>query len=239
MSAVSTLAGLASVELGAHNMALPPAFILPFDAATFHEQDFTRYGIARPPSIVRSVTKRQAEYLAGRRAALAALREAGNHATDLPIHADRSPAWPAGFIGSLSHARNLAVAVAMRMNAGVTCVGIDIEELIASDQIPSVRNMAVTCGECEHLAALANLKGWPYALTVAFSTKESFYKATASTIGRIFDFRTLQIVYCDPIEARLEAEIVDTLAPALLAGQRYTLCWIEVRPDVLLTSCAW
>ncbi|KAF1007482.1 MAG: Enterobactin synthase component D [Luteibacter sp.] len=225
--------------LGTHPVALPEAFVLAFDVATFAEDDFHRHGVARPTSIVRSVPKRQAEYLAGRRAALAALREAGSDATDLSIGPDRAPCWPAGFIGSISHATGIAAAIAVTTTAGVNGIGIDVERIGAAEHTEAIRSIALVAHEEAVLASLAAARGWPYALTLAFSAKESFYKATAATVGHFFDFSALRIDACDAHQATLDTRIVETLAPALPTGQRHVVRWVEPSPGVLLTSCAW
>lgn len=226
-------------RLGAHRFALPDAFMLPFDVGFFDENDFKRHHLERPLSITRSVPKRQAEYLAGRRAALAALHEAGSTATDLPIGQNRAPSWPSGFIGSISHTHGIAVAIALPTTVGVSGIGIDIERVMPPNQMAAIRDVAIDEREYDLLASLADARGWPYALTLAFSSKESFYKAAAATVDRLFDFSALRIEACDIANAYLEARIADTLAPGLPAGQRHALRWVDVSPGTLLTSCAW
>ncbi|MCC4590219.1 4'-phosphopantetheinyl transferase superfamily protein [Xanthomonas campestris pv. cannae] len=229
----------ARLALGTHRIAVPDAWLLPFDVDAFDNDDFQRHGLQRPPSIARSVRKRQAEYLAGRRAALAALRAAGSTATDLPIGADRAPLWPAGFLGSLSHTDGLAVAIALPTSAGANGIGLDIERVVAEDQLEAIRNVALDASDCDALAALARVRGWPYALTLGFSAKESFYKAAAATVGRFFDFDALRIEGCDPASGYLDTRIATPLAPALTVGQRHRLRWVDVQPGLLLTSCVW
>jgi enterobactin synthetase component D len=226
-------------SLGTHIFELPDAFILPFDESTFDGQEFERHYIRKPISIARSVPKRQAEYFAGRQAALAALREAGSTAIDLPIGPDRAPLWPAGFIGSISHSLGIAAAIALPITTGVNGIGIDIERVISPTQIAAICDAILNKQEYSLFAPLASTKGWPYILTLAFSAKESFYKATSSTVGRFFDFDALCIEECDIINARLKTRIVKTLAPRLEAGQYHSLRWIDLSPNILLTSCAW
>ncbi|MBO9830234.1 4'-phosphopantetheinyl transferase superfamily protein [Xanthomonas sp. A2111] len=229
----------ARLALGAHRIAMPDAWLLPFDIDAFDNDDFQRHGLQRPPSIARSVRKRQAEYLAGRRAALAALQAAGSAATDLPIGADRAPVWPAGFLGSLSHTDGLAVAIALPASAGANGIGLDVERVVAEDQLEAIRNVALDASDCDALAALARIRGWPYALTLGFSAKESFYKAAAATVGRFFDFGALRVEGCDPDSGHVDTRIATPLAPALTVGQRHRLRWVDVQPGLLLTSCVW
>ncbi|MBB5877477.1 4'-phosphopantetheinyl transferase superfamily protein [Xanthomonas sp. 3498] len=229
----------ARLALGAHRIAVPDAWLLAFEVDAFDSAEFQCHGLQQPASIARSVRKRQAEYLAGRRAALAALRAAGSTATDLPIGADRAPVWPTGFLGSLSHTDGLAVAIAMPVSAGAQGIGLDVERVVAADQLEAIRSLALDASDCAALAGLARVRGWPYALTLGFSAKESFYKAAAATVGRLFDFDALRIEGCDPASGSLDTRIATPLAPALPVGQRHRLHWVEVQPDLLLTSCVW
>jgi len=227
------------VALAHAGLVVPEAFVLAFDTSSFHPGDFALHGIARPEVIRRSVSKRQSEYLAGRRAALAALHSVGSDATDLPIGMDRAPRWPATYIGSVSHTDDIAVATALPAEAGYTGIGLDVEREIGDDVLGSVRELVIDAVEEERLAPLAEVHGWAIAMAVAFSAKESFYKATAATVGRFFDFDALRIVNAPPGADHLEAEVVATLAGGIVAGRRFTLPWMCLDERTVLTSCAW
>jgi len=227
---------LRRLSLERHPGNLPDAFVLPFDMEESDDTHFAHHGIACPPSVARSVPKRRAEYLAGRRVAVAALVEAGSAAGDLAIGPSRAPAWPQGFIGSITHAVGIAAAVAMRENA-VRGVGIDIEHMVAPGAFDAIVQSVVDAAERKVLAALARQFGEPMALTIAFSAKESFYKATAAEVGRVFEFSALKIVDSD--EATIEAEIAETLVPALPAGMRFRLGYSLLDGSTAITSCAW
>lgn len=218
---------------------VPEAFVLAFDTASFHPGDFALHGIAPPDVIRRSVPKRQSEYLAGRRAALAALHAVGCDATDLPIAMDRAPRWPTTFIGSVSHTDDIAVATALPADAGYTGIGLDVEREIGNDMLGAVRELVIDTAEEERLEPLAALHGWSVAMAVAFSAKESFYKATAATVRRFFDFDALRIVNALPGADHLEAEVVTTLAGGIVAGRRFILPWMRLDERTVLTSCAW
>lgn len=224
------------LSLARHPGGLPEAFALSFDAAQSDDADFARHGIACPPSVARSVPKRRAEYLAGRRVAVAALVEAGSAAGDLAIEPSRAPAWPQGFIGSITHAVGIAAAVAVREGA-VRGVGIDIEHVVAKGAFDAIVQSVVDAAEREVLDRLARRIGEPMALTVAFSAKESFYKATAAAVGRVFDFNALKIFNLN--EETIEAEIAQTLIPALPAGMRFCLGYSLLDDSTAITSCAW
>jgi len=239
MTRLTDTESMRRVSLAHAGAFVPEAFVLRFDTASFHVGDFTLHGIARPDAVLRSVPKRQSEYLAGRRAALAALHAAGSDATDLPIGMNRAPRWPATFIGSVSHTDDIAVAVALPADAGYTGIGLDVEREIADDVLASVRELVIDAAEAERLAPLADHLGWHVVLAIAFSAKESFYKATAATVGRFFDFDALRIVSAPPGADHLEAEVVATLPGGIVAGRRFVLPWMRLDDRTLLTSFAW
>jgi len=200
-------------------------------------EDFARTGIACPPAVLRSVPKRQAEYLAGRRAAVAALREQGCDVTDLATATGRAPAWPRGFVGSITHADGIAAAVAMRAGR-VQGIGIDVEHVADAQAVDAIRQIAVSGPECERLAAFAGTLGWPFVLTLAFSAKESFYKAAYASLGRFFDFGALTILRCMPERGIIEAEVTDTLSDSIRTGMRLTITYRRLGERLILTSCA-
>ncbi|PYY68869.1 4'-phosphopantetheinyl transferase, partial [Pseudomonas jessenii] len=81
----------------------PLPFVLPdtvllsthFDSARLASDDFQRSAIEVPASIQRSVAKRQAEFLAGRVCARAALQRLEGLSFIPAIGEDRAPVWPA------------------------------------------------------------------------------------------------------------------------------------------------
>jgi len=230
--------GFNRVALERLPIKVPDAFVLAFEVDTTTPVDFERYGIRCPPSIQRSVPKRQAEYLAGRRVALAALRAQGADALDVDIGQARAPAWPQGFTGSITHTTGIAAAVAMPAES-VRGIGIDIEYIATAETLKAIRETAVNIEECARLDSIAATFGWPFALTLAFSTKESFYKATSATVGRMFDFTALRIVDGASGEGVLEVELAETLAPSLPAGMRFVVSYERMDERSVITSFVW
>ncbi|MEX1827412.1 4'-phosphopantetheinyl transferase [Luteibacter sp. CQ10] len=224
------------LSLAGHPGGWPDAFLLAFGLHEGGADAFVRHGIACPPSVERSVAKRRAEYLAGRRVAVAALREAGAAVHDVAIGENRAPAWPTGFTGSITHASGMAAAVAMP-NRGVRGVGIDIEDVATQSALEAIVQSVVDDDEYRELGDIAQRIGWPMALTVAFSAKESFYKATAATVGRIFEFTALKIVGGD--EDRLYARVAEPLASSLPTGMEVAMGYAALNEATVVTSFRW
>lgn len=82
-----------------------------FDPGQLAADDFQRSGIEAPPSIQRSVAKRQAEFLAGRLCARAALQQLQRLDWVPPIGDDRAPIWPEHICGSITHSSGRAAAI--------------------------------------------------------------------------------------------------------------------------------
>jgi len=72
--------------------------------------------------------KRQREFAAGRRCCESLLKQFGN-SEQVWANADRSPAWPLGFTGSISHSKNWTWA-AVAEQTELVSVGIDTEPVL-------------------------------------------------------------------------------------------------------------
>lgn len=131
---------------------------------------------------------RRAEFCTGRVLARRALVAAGGVAGPIPVAPDRSPVWPAGWIGSLTHCCGLrAVAVAVR--GSVAAIGIDAEDVTAADVLAAAEVLSATEQRLLH--------GQPLGHLLAFSTKESVIKAWSSHTGRPLSVHDLEVVATD------------------------------------------
>ncbi len=105
------------------------ASLFPADVVTAEADPTTIVGAlhaAERACIVQAAQKRQREFTAGRLCARRALAEFGLADQPLLAGEDRTPSWPAGIIGSISHCRRYCgVAVARR--GVLVAVGLDVE----------------------------------------------------------------------------------------------------------------
>src|SRR3990167_6075491 len=85
-----------------------------------------------PDSVKSSVKKRRAEFLAGRVAAVSALRLMGENTSEIPIGEHRNPVWPTGITGSITHNSNTALAIVANKK-DAKFVGIDCEDMLSLD----------------------------------------------------------------------------------------------------------
>ncbi|CAI3808390.1 Enterobactin synthase component D [Pseudomonas sp. MM223] len=110
-----------------------------FDPAHLAPDDFQRAGVVPSASLQRSVAKRQAEYLAGRVCARAALQRLDGRDYVPGTHEDRSPIWPAGIHGSITHGKGWAAAV---VAAEGSCQGLGLDQEALLDDERAERLMA-------------------------------------------------------------------------------------------------
>lgn len=138
-----------------------------FDSASFCEQDLL--WLPHYTHLQHTGRKRKTEHLAGRIAAVHALHEYGFKYVPA-IGKLRQPVWPAWLFGSISHCGTTALAVVSRQP-----IGVDIEEIFSTQTTTELADSIVTPAERELLADIA--LPFSLALTLAFSAKESAFKA--------------------------------------------------------------
>lgn len=155
-----------------------------FDPASCHDHDLL--WLPHHAQLLSSGRKRKAEHLAGRIAAVHALREFGLK-TVPGIGTQRQPVWPQGLFGSINHSASTALAVVSRLP-----VGIDIEAIFTPQTATELASSIVTHAEKELLANSG--LSIEQALTLAFSAKESAFKATRTSRQADAGFTQYQIV---------------------------------------------
>lgn len=163
-------------------------------------------------AVQRAVEKRKNEYFATRHLARQALAELSVPAAPLLNNDDRSPRWPEGIVGSLTHTDvwcGVAVAKAFEVTRGV---GVDMERL--NSVSPEVAKRIFSERELS-IATRADF-------AVRFSAKESFYKAIYSSVRRYVGFEEVEVELRGersfevlPVSPRLVAEIGAASVPGL------------------------
>ena len=189
-----------------HHSTLHTIQRIDFDPDSFTPGDLL--WLPHHAELARTGKKRQTEHLAGRIAAVHALRAFGEKSVP-GIGKNRQPIWPEGLYGSISHCGNTAIAIVAR-----TPVGIDIEAVF-SPQLAD--ELASHIASEEELAVLrASELAFPLALTLAFSAKESLYKAFSSQHPELQGFH-------DAVTVSLNAETlaVELSALSLTASLRW------------------
>lgn len=140
-------------------------------------------------AVARAIEKRRLEFCAGRTCARRALSALGQSPLPLPANADRSPRWPDGFVGSITHSANYAAAAAARRHE-IRSIGIDAEML--SRVTPEIHDRILVAAELEWISKNRGPgeTHWP---AMFFSAKESFYKLQRPLTGKFLEFHEVQI----------------------------------------------
>ena len=143
-----------------------------------------------PQTLGAAHPKRQRDYLLGRHCAASALVEAGYQgAAWLPAGQDKLPVWPAGWLGSISHAGPGAVAAVAR-HESCELLGIDMESLIEGSIAADISHLVAGRDELDLLSEFGTERG----LTLLFSAKEALYKALYPKVRKFFDFTAAQAI---------------------------------------------
>ena len=179
-------------------------------------------------AVERAVPKRVAEYAAGRRCARAALAQLGVAACALPSRSDRTPQWPEGYTGSISHTATRCVAVAVRLDT-VASVGIDVEPALLADA--ALYPFICRADQLAELAARTELP-LPAWMALVFSAKEAFYKAYYPLMQRFLEFDEVRVTFSvdadsDGVMSGSFRADVDGAAQPLPAGLKAQGCWLR------------
>lgn len=136
-----------------------------------------------------AVAQRQAEFGTARVCARNALAQLGEPAIDLTPYPDRSPRWPIGVAGSISHVAECC-AVAVTNDPSVLACGIDVERTASLSH------------ELEALVCTARERAWLSGQTgvdrgvlgkVLFSAKEAVFKCQFPVNRAMLEFRDVDL----------------------------------------------
>ncbi|WP_407311590.1 4'-phosphopantetheinyl transferase [Pseudomonas sp. nanlin1] len=174
--------------------ALPGAVLasLHFDPTQMAPDDFISAGIAPPPSVQRSVPKRQAEFLSGRVCARHALRQLDGLGYTPQIGEDRAPVWSAQHCGSITHGQGWAAAVVAKQ-IDYRGLGLDAEPLLPVERAERLMGEILTPSELQRLAP----SQLAMSVTLTFSLKESLFKALYPIVQKRFYFEHAELLEWD------------------------------------------
>lgn len=136
-----------------------------------------------------AVPRRQREFAAGRVAAREAIRRLTGTEAPIPTSADRSPCWPAGIVGSITHDFDTCVAIVGDHNSWLS-IGIDIESNTGIDE--SLWDLICTPEEL-HFVRCQKPSEQPVFAKRLFVAKEAFYKWHYPLRKTILDFQEVSV----------------------------------------------
>ena len=136
-------------------------------------------------------SRRTQAFSTARHCAHLAMAHHGHEPQPILRHEDgRSPRWPSGWQGSLTHSRDLAAACVTRARVSV---GIDIEHF-GRMTVPMAERV-LTRRELSEAHTTRSLEDFA---TEVFSAKEAVYKAVYPIVQRFIGYQEVEIEYDSP-----------------------------------------
>ena len=182
-------------------------------------------------AVANAVTKRAAEFAAGRELARHALRSIGVEPVAIPVGERRMPVWPRGALGSISHSGSrVAVAVGRRENYRAIGLDLERERSVAGHLVDRI----MTDGEQARYASTGTDPA------DIFSCKEAVYKSVNPEFAEFLDFHDVEVdikddrfvANCNPAKAsavwiaegrgtihRIDGYVATVFAIAAVAGR--------------------
>ncbi|HDR2790240.1 TPA: enterobactin synthase subunit EntD [Enterobacter asburiae] len=190
-----------------------------FDPTTFTDADLL--WLPHHTQLTDAGRKRKAEHLAGRIAAAHALPD---HAVP-GIGPSGEPLWPEGVSGSITHSGTQAMAVAIRDQHAL--IGIDCEAILAESEAHEIKDGVIDTEE----EAVLSRSGYPFALalTLAFSAKESLFKALFPQVQEYMGFDCARVTQLD--NKTLVLALAKDAGP-FSKGKPFTLAWTMINTQV-------
>lgn len=158
--------------------------------------------------IERAVAKRRREFTAGRLCARAALARVGVPPAPLLPNSDRTPRWPEGIVGSISHCDGYCGVVVARRER---FAGLGLDAEVAAPLDPALVPRICRPSELERLPGSAPPPGTSWEKLV-FSAKESTYKCYYPLARTFLGFHDVEIGFAAE-QARFTAILVKDAAP--------------------------
>ncbi len=176
--------GKTSVLLNSHLIQ-----VVHFKEESFSDEVYPAYARELLSTFKNAVPKRKAEFITGRIASRECLRILGS--SDLVfINPDRTPLWPQGFIGSISHDMDIACAVVAKEDPPLS-LGVDLCLSMTERDASLIERQISYEEEVALFTSLGISKA--NALRLIFSGKESLYKALYHLVRRFIDFKDVRI----------------------------------------------
>jgi 4'-phosphopantetheinyl transferase EntD len=179
----------------AHNAAHPSAILarlFPSAVAAYELRGTADPTLLLPEEAAACGTfraKRLEEFAAGRLCARGALGEFGLEGFAVRRNPDRTPHWPEGIVGSITHTIGFCGAVAASRESFIS-LGIDAE--IVSRVTPDVWSQTLTADDVMGISSLASTQR-ERAAAVIFTAKEAFYKCQFRVTGAWLDYSDVSV----------------------------------------------
>ena len=182
------------------NTIKQPIQLIQYDPDHYSSQLFSTHDIQQPAQLSQWVTKRQAQFLAGRIAAKNALQamlftgKNNEKPQNIAIGKHREPLWPANIVGSISHNGNISVATTADIQQNTRGIGLDIQRIFSDEE--TMKNSHLILSQSDQALFQKGVDSFSENQLAAliFSAKESFFKAIFNQVGEYFDFDAVSVI---------------------------------------------
>lgn len=164
--------------------------------------------------IEQAVTKRKKEFIAGRTLARLLLEKI-SISSSIGKNDDRSPCWPTGIVGSISH-NDFHCGVALGPSRIFLSIGLDIETIgqVKTELWP----LLFVKAELASLAQEQDLDRRALLATLYFSAKEAFYKYQYPLTKQWVDFHAAQVTRLSETTFQISHQVEHSLLAPHLIG---------------------
>ncbi|WP_341661545.1 4'-phosphopantetheinyl transferase superfamily protein [Vibrio sp.] len=202
-----------------------------FDVNEYHQSLFGYHQVDFPANLGKAVDKRCAEYLAGRIVARKAIERINGTTPQIGTHKDRSPIWPQGLIGSITHSDGVVIA-AVAEQKHHRLLGIDFEHWMSAQLADELCDQLLDQSEKQLL--LQSDLAFERGVTLIFSLKESLYKALYPHVNTFFGFDEARVRSIDTTNGAFIIELLTCFDKDYQQGWS-TEGYFKVLPDGVLT----
>lgn len=192
-----------------------------FNVEAYSDSLYEENEIIPPQDIIeKAVTKRKAEYLAGRIVAQSGIKKLTGKNIQVSRGKNREPLWPRGIVGSITHSKETAICIVS--NDDQLLIGADIENIISTEMALSIQSEILNQSEINALQHNED-SFYNLLLTVSFSAKETLYKALFPKVRRYFGFKDTEITGIDIIKKKLTLSLSQSLSKGFPKGRDFLI----------------
>lgn len=170
---------------------------LVFSQCPYHELPISQLycqqlGLQLPTSVQQAMSQRQAEYVAGRICARAAIKALQHKPVFPDMGPNRAPQWPTGLTGAITHANGQAAAL-VGLGHYWQGIGLDLERVLPEGEAREIAGDILTPYEKSTLDKLSGPQRGHW-VSLAFSVKESLFKALFPLTRQPFYFHEAELI---------------------------------------------
>ena len=185
-------------------------------------------GVRLPDSMQDAAPRRKAEYITGRICAGAAIRCLSGVPQIPGRSSDGAPLWPEGLVGSISHSRGKAIAIAGSRHRYAR-LGVDLEKKLDFDEASEIASLVLARHENECLNEMVQE---PLSVTLGFSAKESLFKALCPEALEFDPFEISRIVAVG-LNGSVTLQLQKHLSADHVRGRLFNVHWTCFQEFVL------